>query len=52
MLIRWQSGYDALAKIEGMQAGDPIRIEQTRSIYRNSAPGRHHDAVGCASPIV
>jgi two-component system, sensor histidine kinase len=39
MLIRWQSGYEALAKIEGMQAGDPIRIEQTRSIYRNSAPG-------------
>jgi signal transduction histidine kinase/CheY-like chemotaxis protein len=39
LLIRWQSGNEALAKIAGMQAGDPIRIEQTRSIYRNSAPG-------------
>ncbi len=39
MLIRWQSGHEALAKIARMQAGDPIRIEQTRSIYRNSAPG-------------
>jgi hypothetical protein len=39
MLIRWQSGHEALAKIEGMQAADPIGIEQTRSIYRNSARG-------------
>jgi two-component system, sensor histidine kinase len=39
MLIRWQSGDEALAKIGGMHTGDPIRIEQTRSIYRNSTPG-------------
>jgi hypothetical protein len=39
MLIRWQSGDEALAKIGGMHTGETIRIEQTRSIYRNSAPG-------------
>ena len=39
MLIRWQPGQDALDKIRGMHTGDPIRIEQIRSIYRNSAPG-------------
>ena len=39
MLIRWQSDDEALAKIAGMHTGETIRIEQTRSIYRNSAPG-------------
>jgi two-component system, sensor histidine kinase len=39
MLIRWQPGEEALDKIPGMQTGDPIRIEQIRSIYRNSTPG-------------
>ena len=39
MLIRWQPGEVALDKIPGMQTGDPIRIEQIRSIYGNSTPG-------------